>query len=132
MARRVGGALSDPLEVGPGSIQATVVEITDLMSKTALKAGAAGGGKGGGEGLQKFQKDMLVLAFSAHPLPHPGVELRANFKPISHRCHLFEAAFVWELIKETIDLFLGCLQGGVGHDLDGGDEWGFLMSEVPL
>ena len=42
------------------------------MSKTKLKAGAAGGGKGGGEGLQKFQKDMLVLAFPAHPLQPPG------------------------------------------------------------
>jgi len=42
----------------------------------------------------------------------PGVELRANLKSISHRCHLFEVAFVWELTKETIDLPLGCLQGG--------------------
>ena len=43
---------------------------------------------------------------------HPGVELRANLKSISHRCYLFEVAFVWELTKETIDLPLGCLQGG--------------------
>ena len=42
----------------------------------------------------------------------PGVELRANLKSISHRCHLFEEAFVWELTKETIHLPLGCLQGG--------------------
>ena len=28
---------------------------------------------------------------------HPGVELRANPKSISHRCNLFEVAFVWEL-----------------------------------
>ena len=40
-------------------------------------------------------------------------ELRANFKSISHRCHLFEVAFVWELTKETIHLPLGCLQGGM-------------------
>ena len=32
---------------------------------------------------------MYALAF------HPGFELRANL--ISHRCHLFEVAFVWEL-----------------------------------
>jgi len=32
---------------------------------------------------------------------HRGVELRANLKPISHRCHLFEVAFVWELTKEN-------------------------------
>ena len=50
---------------------------------------------------------------------HPGVELRANLKSISHRCHLeevalfFEVAFVWELTKETIHLPLGCLQGGI-------------------
>jgi len=43
---------------------------------------------------------------------HPGVKLRANLKSISHRCHLFEVAFVWELTKETIHLPLGCLQGG--------------------
>ena len=40
------------------------------------------------------------------------VELKANLKSISHRCHLFEVAFVWELTQETIDLPLGCLQGG--------------------
>ena len=49
---------------------------------------------------------------SRHP-PHPGVELRANLKSISHRCHLFEVAFVWELTTETIHLPLGCLQGGL-------------------
>ena len=43
---------------------------------------------------------------------HPGVELRANLKSISHRCHLFEVAFAWELTNETIHLPLGCLQGG--------------------
>ena len=36
----------------------------------------------------------------------------ANLKSISHRCHLLEVAFVCELTKETIDLPLGCLQGG--------------------
>ena len=43
---------------------------------------------------------------------HPGVELKANIKSISHRCHQFEVALVWELTKETIHLPLGCLQGG--------------------
>ena len=50
-------------------------------------------------------------ALSGSP-PHPGVELRANLKSISHRCRLFEVAFVWELTKQTILLPLGCLQGG--------------------
>ena len=27
---------------------------------------------------------------------HPGVELRANLKSISHRCHFFKVAFVWD------------------------------------
>ena len=44
---------------------------------------------------------------------HPGVKLRANLKSISHRCHLFEVAFVWELTTETNNLLLGCLQRGV-------------------
>ena len=43
---------------------------------------------------------------------HPGVELGANLKSISHRCHLLEVAFVWDLTEETINLPLGCLQGG--------------------
>jgi len=36
----------------------------------------------------------------------------ANLKSISHRCYLFEVAFVWDLTKETINSPLGCLQGG--------------------
>ena len=43
---------------------------------------------------------------------HPGVEFRANLKSISHRCNLFQVAFVWELTQETIHLALSCLQGG--------------------
>ena len=43
---------------------------------------------------------------------HPGVDLRANLKSISLRCHLFEVSFVWELTKETMYLPLGCLQSG--------------------
>ena len=38
--------------------------------------------------------------------------MRANLKSISHRCHVFEVAFVWKLTKETMQLPLGCLQGG--------------------
>jgi len=55
---------------------------------------------------------LLRPLTSAPAQNHPGVELRANLKSISHRCHLFEVAFVWELTKETIHLPLGCLQGG--------------------
>ena len=45
---------------------------------------------------------------------HPRVDLKANLKSISHRCYLFEAAFVWELTQESIHLPLGCLQGSKG------------------
>ena len=43
---------------------------------------------------------------------HPKVGLRENLRSISHRCHLFGVAFVWELTEETIHLPLSCLQGG--------------------
>jgi hypothetical protein len=43
---------------------------------------------------------------------HPGAELRADFKSIPQRCHLFEMTFEWELNEETIHLPLGCFQGG--------------------
>ena len=49
-------------------------------------------------------------------LHHPGGNPGANLKSISHRCHLFEAAFVWELTKETIVMPLGCLQGGINEN----------------
>ena len=45
---------------------------------------------------------------SFHPRGNPG----ANLKSISHRCHPLLVAFVWKLIKESILLPLGCLQGG--------------------
>jgi len=48
---------------------------------------------------------------------HPEVELRANLKPISQRCHPTLVAFAWELTKETLDLPLGCLQGGDGNEI---------------
>jgi len=41
---------------------------------------------------------------------HPGGNPGANLKSISHRCYLFEVAFVWELAEETIVLPLGLKQ----------------------
>jgi len=38
--------------------------------------------------------------------------MRPNLKSVSHRCYFFQVEFVWELIKETIQLPLDCLQGG--------------------
>ena len=46
---------------------------------------------------------------------HPRVKFRANLKSISHRCHLCEVAFVWELTSETIHLPQGCLPGFSSH-----------------
>ena len=36
---------------------------------------------------------LITLSWDIHPGGNPG----ANVKSISHRCHLFEVAFVWEL-----------------------------------
>jgi len=44
-------------------------------------------------------------------VPPPWSNPGAKLKSISHRCYLFEVAFVWGLTEKTIDLFLGCLQG---------------------
>ena len=44
---------------------------------------------------------------------HPGGNPGANLKSISDRCHLILVAFVWQLTKETIELPMGCLQGGL-------------------
>ena len=46
------------------------------------------------------------------PDDHPGGKPGANPKSISHRCDPIMVAIVWELTKETINLPLGCLQGG--------------------
>ena len=43
---------------------------------------------------------------------HPGGNPVANLRSISLRCYPILVAFAWELTKETIDLPLGCLQGG--------------------
>jgi hypothetical protein len=58
--------------------------------------------------------NQVTLPSIANHTSHPGVELMANLKSISRRCHLFEVAFVWESAKATIHLPLGCLQSGVG------------------
>ena len=57
-------------------------------------------------------------------LIYHGVDLRANLKSISHRCHFFDVAFVWELTKETIHLPVGCLQSGDHMNAAGAGEIG--------
>ena len=58
---------------------------------------------------------------------HPGGVQTANLESISHRCHPMLVACVWELTKETINLPLGCLQGGFSQ----GTEWATLRRQVP-
>ena len=65
------------------------------------------------EGVRR--RGEIQIHVADHSRHHPEVELRANLESISHRCHLEEVAFVWELTKVTIHLPLGCLQGGCGH-----------------
>jgi len=47
------------------------------------------------------------------PYIRPGGNPGANLKSIAHRCLPILVAVVWELTKETIDLPLSCLQGGL-------------------
>jgi len=60
--------------------------------------------------IDTFNTTVKTLSVSHHPGGNPG----ANLTSISNRCYLREAAFKWELTKETIHLPLGCLQDGVG------------------
>ena len=76
-----------------------------------LGAHRASDGFPGSEAFRSFGQRLLCEE-GLWPCLHPGVELRANIKSISHRCHLFEMEFVWELTHETIHLLLGCLQCG--------------------
>ena len=65
----------------------------------------------------KFDDDMNPAAMQVRGelvhIHHPGGNPGANLESISHRCRPILVAFVLELSKETIDLSLGCLQGGV-------------------
>ena len=56
--------------------------------------------------------NFLSSWFPIDQVLHPGGIPGANLKSTSHRCHPILVAFVWELTSETIDLPLGCLQGG--------------------
>ena len=71
-----------------------------------------------GDWKRRFAPALRAGGLALSQSIHPEVELRANLKSISHRCHLFEVAFVWELTKETIHLPLGCLQGGLAHQFE--------------
>jgi len=67
-------------------------EVASHLSKPLVEAEAA----------------MLLGSMRADPGGNPG----ENRKSISHRCYPILVAFAWDLTKETINLPLGCLQGG--------------------
>jgi len=60
----------------------------------------------------RLSQSWLLLAnpLPGAPPPRPGGNPGVNLKSISLRCHPILVAFVWA--EETIDLPLGCLQGG--------------------
>ena len=60
-------------------------------------------------GFQQRDPSGYVLVLVAGVVRYPGGNPGANRKSISHRCH---PILVGELTEETIDLPLGCLQGG--------------------
>jgi len=94
---------STQLTLGPHLVQIWSRTIRDLMGNETLVL----------HRVVKKQKQMLREPVGRVQLAHhPGVDLRANLGLISHRCHLCEVVFVWELTKETIQLPMGCLQGG--------------------
>ena len=63
-----------------------------------------------GRSIPRFVSVSSAVTSSTTRLPggNPG----ANLKSISHRCHPILVACVWELTNATIELPLGCLQGG--------------------
>jgi len=60
-----------------------------------------------------IQGSGCLVQAADHPEDNPG----ANLQPISHKCCLFEVAFVWEMTEKTVHLPLVRLQGG-GRELD--------------
>ena len=64
--------------------------------------------------LRRWRAPLLTCQFRIVRSSHPGGNPVANLKSISHRCHPILVACVWELTEATIDLLLGCLQGGEG------------------
>jgi len=65
-----------------------------------------------GNGVEEKLVEEMKTAQVPPPHTHPGVELGANLKSISYRCHLFEVAFLLGWTRETIYLPLDRLQGG--------------------
>ena len=64
--------------------------------------------------VERMLRSRIDLLAAGQNMGHPGGNLGANLKSISHRCHPILVTFLWELTTKTINLPLGCLQGGRG------------------
>ena len=60
-----------------------------------------------------FRVPGFGLRFSGVGVSHSGDNPGANLESIAQGCHPILVAFAWKLTKETINLSLGCLQGGM-------------------
>ena len=93
----------EKVEGVPGCAFFTVATATNLLAATTSDAVFADASK-------------RARLLQVH---HLGDSSGANLESISHRCYLFEVAFVRKLTKETIVLPLGCLQGGTNDAVFG-------------
>jgi len=71
-----------------------------------------------GDACEPYLGCRLVVTIRSPPatVRHPGGNPLTNLKSISHRCLPILVAFVWKWTEETIDLPLGCLQGGAVYE----------------
>ena len=80
------------------------------------------------------QEDMHHHGFLLLKIPRStlrlGIELMANVKSISHRCHLLDVALVWRLTKETIHSPLGCVQGGLASRRPTQESWADWLTKA--
>ena len=84
----------------------SVIRMRGYWSCTAMSRGPGFVRRGQGS-----PGPLPALALNLGLPHHPGGNPGANLMPFSHKCHPIPAACVWDLIEETINLPLGCLQG---------------------
>jgi len=72
-------------------------------------------GTGNGRGGHPRTSPVRASESAGPPWRQPRGKSYVNLPQKPHRCHPILVAFVWELTEETIDLHLGCLQGGEGE-----------------
>ena len=106
-----------PLSGEHGSYQTVKPDSgTDFQAKVLATFSGVSSSFGSGTLNRLKRSPLKPKELSLSFLNHPGGKPWANLKSISHKCHLILVAFVWELTKATVNLPLGCLQGGAGDD----------------